>query len=462
MKAWLILWGLLLRRPVISVLLGAVYLTTALLLEVAEPGKRGALVALMSAFVAGCLTAVLSERIRRHSLAAGSLGIPGHARFMHQTQALFLILFVAAPGLVACALGMSPLMTGAVLLVGTAVGIALSVYGLWWLMLVPALGRFDTHTDWLSLPIIQAAGVAASGWFIWHWFDLPERSERIGQAGPVRLADSRHERAMRNSGPMERGESAPDLLDSRAIDGLIPAAASDIETERALSASLAMGLGYSLRTDWRLTAYGAAAGVAALAGWHVFRGGQSEVTSYVTASAVCCVCLIARLQSILQRWMRTSTEQAILRIAPLWPDPTRVKRAILHSTFVVQRGAVTGWAAITLAGWTLNLVPDAYVFRAALALAGTSLAFSGSLWATLARRQVREWHAATVAIVMMVGSGALIAAFRSRSFAPHLALGLSLMVAAPAAALAWYLLAPARVPISVDSRALPSQPTGDR
>jgi hypothetical protein len=456
MKAWLTLWGLLLRRPIISILLAAVYLATALLVAVAEPGKRGALVVLMSAFVAGCLTAVLSERIRRHSLAAGSLGIPGHARLMQQTQALFLVLFVAAPGLLACALGTSPLTTGAVLLVGTAVGIALSVYGFWWLMLVPALGRFDTRTDWLSLPITQAAGVAASGWLIWHWFELPERSERIGQAGPVRLADSRHERARRKSGPMARGEPVPDPFDSSAIGGLIPAAAADVEPERALPAALAMGLGYSLRTDWRLTAYGAGAGVAALAGWHVLRGGQSDVTSYVTVSAVCCVCLVARLQSILQRWMRTSAEQAILRIAPLWPDPSRVKRAILQSTFVVQRGPLAGWAAITLVGWTLDLVPDAYVFRAALALAGTSLAFSGSMWATLARRQVREWHAATVAIVVLVASGALVAALGSRSFGLHMALGLSLMVAAPAAALVWYLLAPARVPLSVDPRALPS------
>ncbi len=450
MKTWLTLWGLLLRRPIVALLLGAVYLTTALLLEVTAPDRRGELVAVMSAFVAGGLTAVLSERIGRHSLAAGSLGIPGHVRLMRQTQALFLILFVAAPGLFACELGMPPLTTAAALLVGTAVGIALSVYGLWWIMLVPALGRFDTHTDWLSLPITQAAGVAASGWFIWRWFDLPQRLERTGQAGPLQLADARHERTLRHSEPTRRGESVP--------EGLISTAVPAIEAESALPAALAMGLGYSLRTDWRLTAYGAAAGVAALAGWHVLRGQQPDVMAYVTVSAICCVSVIARLQSILQRWMRTSTEQAILRIAPLWPAPSPVKRAILQSTLVVQRGAMTGWIAITLSGWALNLVTAADVFRAALALAGTSLAFSGSMWATLARRQVREWNAATVIIVVTVSSGALVSAFGPRSIALHLALGLSLMVTAPAAALAWYLLAPSRVPLSVDPRAL--QPSG--
>lgn len=454
MKAWLTLWGLLLRRPVVSVLLGIVYLTTVLLIAVAEPGKRGTLVALMSAFVAGGLTAVLSERIRRHSLAAGALGIPGHTRLMHQTQVLFLILFVAAPGVVACALGLSPLMTAATLLLGPAVGIALAVYGLWWIMLVPALARFDTHTEWLSLPITQAAVAAVSSGFIWRWFELPERSERIGRRGPPRLADSRHEQAMSHSRPLRRSESAPDLLDPPAW---IFAGVSDIEAGSTIPEALALGLGYSIRTDWRLTAWGAAAGVAALAGWHVFRGGQSGITSYLGVCAVCCVSLVARLQNILQRWIRTSAEQAILRITPLWPDPLRVKRAILQSTFVVQRGPVAAWAAISLVGWSFDLVSGAYVFPAAVALAGTSLAFSGAMWATLARRQVREWHASTVAIVIAVGSGALLAAFASPFLTPHRVLGFSLMLAAPAAALAWYLLAPSRVPLSVDPRALTSQ-----
>lgn len=457
MKTWLTLWGLLLRRPVVSVLLGIVYLTTILLIAVAEPGKRGPLVALMSAFVAGGLTAVLTERIRRHSLAAGSLGIPGHSQLMRQTQALFLILFVAVPGLIACALGLSALTAAATLLLGPAVGIALSVYGLWWLMLVPALARFDTHTEWLRLPITQAAVVAASGWLIWRWFELPERSERIGQAGPLRLADSRHERAMSRSRPIERGEPAPDPFDSQAFDALMSAGASDMEAERTLPQALALGLGYSIRTDWRFAACGAAAGMAALAGWHVFRGGESDITSYIGVCAICCVSLVVRLQSILQRWMRTSTEQAILRIAPLWPDPLHVKRAILLSTFVVQRGAFAAWATITLVGWALGFVPGAYVLRAAVALAGTSLAFSGSMWATLARRQVREWHVSTVIIVITVGAGGLLAIFGAPFFTLHAALGLSLMLAAPAAALAWYLLAPSRVPISVDPRALTSQ-----
>lgn len=459
LKAWLTLWGLLLRRPVISILLGMVYLTTVLLIVVAAPGKRGALVALMSAFVAGGLSAVLSERIRRHCLAAGSLGIPGHSQLMHRTQGLFLILFVAAPGVVACALGLSPLTTAVTLLLGPAVGIALSVYGLWWIMLVPALGRFDTHTEWVSLPITQAAGAAASLWFIWRWFELPGRSERIGQEGPVRLGDSRHERAIRHSGPVQGSNIAVDLFDPHAHDAALPPIDPNIEAERTLPAAFATGLGYSVRTNWRFTAYGTAAGMTALIGWHVLRGGQAEITSYVMICMVCGVSLVARLQSILQRWMRTSTEQAILRIAPLWPDPAQVKRAMLGSTLLVQRGALAAWAAITLCGWALDLVSNTWVFRAALALAGTSLAFSGSLWATLARRQVREWHASTVAIGITVGSGALIAAFGAPLLSLHVALGLALMLAAPAAALAWYLLAPARIPISVDPRALSSRPT---
>jgi len=209
-----------------------------------------------------------------------------------------------------------------------------------------------------------------------------------------------------------------------------------------------------VQSDWRRTAYGAATGIGVLVGWSVFRGRQSDVMAYFVVSSVCCISLLTRLQSIMHRWMRTSTEQAILRITPLWPNAPRVKQALLQSTFAVQRGALTAWAAITLVGWSISLVPVTYIVYTAVAIVGVSLAFSGSMWATLAHRQVREWHLSTIAIVLTVGSGAVITAFGAPFAAHHVALGLFVMLTAPAAALAWYLLAPLRVPISVDPHAL--------
>jgi hypothetical protein len=451
-KTWLVMWHLLLRRPLVFIFLAILYLATAVLFLMIASDQRVAAIGALGAFAAGGLTALLTERVARYCTAAGSLGIPGHARTLRNAQALFLILFIAIPGAGAWAGGAPLLPTAAVLLGATAAGIVLSTYRLWWLMLVPTLARSASLWHWLNLPVTQAATVAASAWLIGSWLQLPRRRERVGEALPLRLSDSRHERAVGQPPPAISADAPPEPQ-RQANQPHESHPPPEVIGSRAIRLALAMALGYSVHTNWRQVLYGATAGLIALGVWHLLRGASEDSVSYTTVCAVCCFTVVARLQSMLSRWERTSVEQAILRITPLWPRDSAVKRAVLQSTFHAQLGTLAAWALLSAAAWLLDLISGAWVFTAAAALAGTCLAFSASLWATLARRQIREWHLFTILAVIIAGIGAVITAFRPARPA-HLALGIAIMLVPPAAAVLWYLLAPLRVPVSVDARAL--------
>lgn len=451
-----VFWRLLFYRPLILVLLVLVYAVAALLLVTVDSNKSGMAVAVMAAFAAAGLSAVLTERIKRYSLQAGVLGLPDHTRMMQRVQGWFLVIFVGFPAAVAALLGAQPLMAIAALSVASGVGILLAAYGGVWIILVLVLGRVLPLAKWASEPIIQALAAAGSVYLIWRWFDLPAKGERAGAVALSRLADARHEkpgRVMRKHGSLSQGKPA-DAIASALPN---PRVARDPGANKRVADLLALGLGYSVGTNWRGALYGIGIAVAALAGWQLLHRSAPNPVGYTCVTAVCCFGIVGNLQRVLRRWMWTTAEQAVLWLTPGWPRSPLVKRALIFSTLSVQRGSILVWASASGVAVVLGWI-DAHAFCvSALAILATSLAFTGAAWAVLAQRRIRESNPATILSVLMVGVGAVVILSSSRGVGNGLAIGVLMMTTPPVLALAWYLLAPLRFPLTVDPRALKSQ-----
>jgi hypothetical protein len=453
MRALLVLWRLLFYRPLILVMLLLVYAAAALLLFAMDSSRGGLAIAGLAAFAAAALAALLTDRMTMHSLQASAIGLPDHSRVMRRVQACFLVLFAAIPAAVACALGARPLPAIAALAAAAAAGIVIRTYRAGgWLLLVPVLGRVLPLADWAALPAVQALAAVVGAYVIWRWFDLPARMERAAALAGSRLADARHERSDRFSEPKE---SAPDKESASSPSDESPPGPSstDIEAGRRLARVLALALGYSVRIEWRGVLYGAGIAIAVLAASQALHTPKPAVLPYLIVTASCCLALLGRLQIVLQRWMQTATEQALLGLTPRWPEARSIKRAVLASTLLIQRGSIAVWAASSAVAVLLGWIDSKVLIAGLLGILGTSLAFSGSFWAALARRRIREWHFSTIASVLVVGAGALTIFFGSPALGP-LAIGAGLMTAPPALALAWYAFAPLRIPLNVDPRAL--------
>ncbi|MGH8319229.1 MAG: hypothetical protein ACREUL_14840 [Steroidobacteraceae bacterium] len=449
----LVLWRLLFYRPLILVLLLLVYSAAALLLFTVDSPHRGVAIAVIAAFATAGLSAVLTERITRHSLQASAIGLPDHSRVMRRVQSSFLALFVATPAALAWLLGARPLAALAALAASTAAGIVLATYGAVWLFLVPLLGRVLPLESWVELPSVQALAAAASAYLIWRWFDLPSNLEQRCAASPAPLADARHERADRSRRPDESARRDKPAA-SASNDALIDSLSTELEAGRQLAAVLALGFGYSVAIGWRGVLYGTGVAIAALAAWQVLHGWRPAVLAYGLVTAICCFALVARLQTVLLRWMRTTTEQALLRLTPRWPEPRSIKRAVLASTLMVQRGSIAVWAASSATTALLGWINRTELVDGVIALLGTSCAFSGAAWAVLAQPRIREWHLSRIVLVLVVAAGVVTILFGGPVLSHRLAAGISMMVVPPALALVWYALAPLRLPLNVDPRAL--------
>jgi len=449
-----ILGRLLFYRPLIAVLLMLVYLVTALLLATIEPDKRGIIIGIMGGFQAGGLAALLTERIRRFSFTAGQLGLPDHARIMRLAQAWFLVLLMMSPAIVATLLGMQPLRAVAILGMATAAGIVLATYGGWWLILVPLIGRSMPLSDWLALPAVQAVAVAASAWVIWRWFRLPRSAERTGGISPSLLADAAHERASLSEDPAGLLSAAAQSGQTPNSSAAAPRLQINLETGRSLPSVLALGFGYSVAIAWRAVLYGIGVAALVLLAWHASHGRRPEALGYIIVTAACCLALVGRMQGVLQRLTRTSMEQSLLRLSPQWPEARQIKQAIVQTTFLVQRGSIAVWAVTSIFAALLGWMDKRYLIAGGVAVAGTSFAFSGALFAVLARRRIREWHLSTIAEVILVSAGALAVVFVGSLPNLHALYGVVLMVVPPALALCWYAMAPLRLPLDVDPRAV--------
>lgn len=123
----------------------------------------------------------------------------------------------------------------------------------------------------------------------------------------------------------------------------------------------------------------------------------------------------------------------------------------------MQRGSILVWASASGVGVVLGCLDAHALCVSALAIMATSLAFTGAAWAMLAQRRIRESNPATNLSVLMVGVGAVVILSSSRGVGDGLAIGVLMMTTPPVLALAWYLLAPLRFPLTVDPRVLKSQ-----
>jgi hypothetical protein len=436
-----LLLRLMFHRPLVIVLLVIVYLTGAFLVFVVDSDKRAVVIATIGAFATVGLSSVLTERIARFSLVAGSLGLPGHAFHMRQVQCWFLALFVAVPAAAAALMGMAPLTAAALFSAATAAGVVLSTYGAIWIVVVPIVARIRSVESWIQSPVVQTLAIAASGWLFWRWFALAARAERAGGFMPALLADADHERPE----PQAENKQQAQFNEAAGLDG-----------RRMPATLLAAGLGYPAGTSWRGVLYGSLTAVVMLFAWRLYRGPRPDIAGYAIVTAACCLALVGRLQAILHRWMRTPIEQSLLRLAPRWPEERAIKRAVLKTLLMVQRGGAAAWTAISVVALTVGWIGTSDLLIGGLGVLGTSLAFTGSVLATLARRRVREMNLSTVALVLTVAIGTTLVLFGDPMGSSHVAIGLVMMAAPPLLALAWYLGAPLRLPLNVDARALKS------
>jgi hypothetical protein len=445
-----VLVRLLFYRPLILVLLLLVYLVGVLVFLGVEPDKRGVVIAAFAGFVTVGLAAVLTERIARHSLQAGTLGLPDHARIMRVVQGWFLALFVAVPAFTASGFGAPPLTAGAVLMASAALGIFLATYGGFWLVALPLLGKVVPLGAWLMLPSVQALITGLSAWLIWRWFELPMQRERMGALQPMLLADAMHEHV---KPPVDGAAHEPFETQSEAATAIETPGGSMLSVP-GRAAALALGFGYSVKTVWRGVWRGIAMAIAVLFAWHLMYGSKSAAMGYWIVTGVCSVALVGRLQGVLNRWMNTSTEQCLLQLAPRWPDARAIKRAVILTTFLIQLGGIAVWAASTAVAVFLGWIGRSELITGGVAIIAISLAASGAWWAVLAHRRVREWHISTVVLVLTVVAGAAMIIFGAPLSDLHWAEGLALMVVPPTLALAWYWITPLRFPLDVDPRAL--------
>jgi hypothetical protein len=439
-KTLLLLWRVLFYRPLIVVMLLLVYSVGALLLVMVDSPKKGLAVAIIAAFAATGLSALLTERISRYSFQASAIGLPDHAR-------------AAAPAALGCMFGANPLAALAALATATAAGVAIAAYGAAWLVLAPLLGKVLPLGVWAELTPVQALATGVSGYLIWRWLDLPQKMERAGALANAQLADATHEQLQRTR--PSKDSSIDDEHSALAPDDLrFGAVAADLDSGRRLAAVLAVGFGYSLRITRRALLYGAGISITVLAAWSVLHGSQPTAMAYVFVTVACCFGVVSRLQRLLQRWMRTSTEQALLQLGPRWPEARRIKRAVIETTILVQRGSIAVWVVSSAAAELLGWIGSAELLSGGVAVLGTSLAFSGAAWAVLAHRRIREWHLTTIAIVLTVCAGAATLLFGAPITTRSWMVSVAMMFIPPALALAAYFLMPLRFPLNVDARAL--------
>lgn len=444
---------LLFHRPLVVALLALVYLVGAFLLLVLEAKKSGMAVAMFAGVGAAGSAAILTERIAKYSCEAGRLGLPNHARIMRRVQAWFLALFVAVPIVVAVALAAAPLAAAAALMAAAAVGIVLGTYGGVWLFGLLLLAKFTPLVDWIALAPMHGLIIAFSAALIWRWFALPLQQEGIGAIQPMLLSDALHEVA-----PLGTEQDATAIADTCSarpdpIDAFVVAEIARVRSWRTIPASLALGLGYSERTAWKSVARAVAAALAILFVWHHMHGSKPAALAYWCMTGICCFALVGRLQALLQAWMQTSVEQGLLRLAPGWPAARAIKCGVVLSTLFIQAGSIASWAAITISAMLPGWIKASDALIAGTAMYAVSLGFTGSAWALLSHRRVREWHFSTIALVLLVGAGA-VTSLLGQANSCQLLLGWALMLAPPIAALTWYWIAPLRFPLDVDPRAL--------
>jgi hypothetical protein len=444
-RALLILLRMLFHRPLIFVMLLLVYSLGLLLVHISDAPNRGLGLLVLCAFAAGGLAAVLSERIGRFSVMAGAIGLPDHTRVMRQVQRLFLLVFVAIPLITTISLGTPWLPGAATMVAATGLGALLGGSSAFWVILLPLAGRVPAIQTAITLPAVQVLIVLGGAWVVWRWFWLPERAAQAGGFMPAMLADAVHERVME-----VEGASAPPGMGQP----LRPATAvhAALESGRQLSQVLAGALGYSVHLAWRAVWIGIGLAVTVLGAWHFFHGRQPRGLAYAFVTGLCCLTIATRAQTVLRRWTSTSGEQSALCLAPGWPSPTRIKRAMLETLFSVQRGSVVVWAVSASLMMLLEDESGAWQLAGALAIFGTSLTVTGVTCAVLARRQIRAWHLSTLILFLVTVAGGLLALFGDSIRA--VACGLAMMVAPNLFAVVSYLRAPLRVPVDVDPQVL--------
>jgi hypothetical protein len=457
MRTVRLLWRVLFYRPLILVLLILVYAVGTLLAFMVGLDKSGPVSAMTAALAAGGLAAVMTRRLTRFSRDAGMIGLPEHARLLRRAQIAFLVIFAATPAIVSMFLGASLLGAVAVISAATGFGILVAMYpSIWILLIFFGNEQIVPLSKWARYPIVQALAVAASALLLWWWFDLPAKAETVGGGADARYSDARHERRNRSA-------RVQDLIRQEGPSGEVTAVPlqrvneENLPVARDISKILALGLGYSIKPNWRNVLYGIGAAVAALAIWKLLHRQTSNPLAYTCVTAVSCFSVMGALQRILRRWKSTEHEQSLLRLTPMWPQSRRIKQAYIETTLIVQCGTMVAWASASVLGLALGLIDGRNIYLGFVAMLATSSAFTASAWTLLAQRRIYEINLPTIIFVVMVGVGTAMVLSSPHGVNDGSLLGIFLIAAPPAAALTWYSLSPLRFPVNVDPRALSSK-----
>lgn len=454
-----VLAAVFLRRPAIPCVLLLFYVFAALCLSMAPP-IRGLLFAVIAAIPAAGLLAIASERMVQCATSAGELGIPHHAGSLRTAQVVLLGLVAVIPAAIAVSFGGPWLRCAALLFGGAAVGTLLIGGGLAIVCLIVAgwcmNTMFGPPEHWLAWPAVAYVALIGSFVGFYRWLRLLARIQQRAPTLQKAHSDAAHEEsaiaAAANADEMRIAESESQQYRyiSEAVGGL---------TDGRLSpAALGVGLGFWSGTSWRAVAIGVGIGLLAVvaAQQHVLL--RQPHTIYALTCAVAAFLSMIRVTIITQGWRRTSVEQELLKLTPLWPSAPMLKTVFLKSMCRTQLGPVTGWVAISTILVVLGCVDFREVAYGGLYVMAGFLLGCSYLWVALAGREVKEWQFSSIVAAVLAVSGVVTVRFVEPLDIYHRALGAAAIFAPPALSFALFYLRPLQFPARPRSPAISGFP----
>ena len=453
-RVWRIFRLLVFTRPLVLGMLCLIYALGASLafLPSNAPEHLWLIVAVTCTIPTVGIFALATERISMISVSAGELKIPRHATYVGFAQIAVSAVFIGGPLLMsrvqslkdglafvawivaAAGLG-TTLVAGRLVVVGVVIAFA-------------ALGSQNVLGEVLANAYVQGVLFLGALYLLYGWYRLPFRIEaRAGLPGG-RLADATHETT--DAALAETFAIDPAHLDryEQALNASVMRATKGIAAGPS-AASLALGLGFELKTITKPFVKAVGIGAVVVFIWHFVHGERPEVFSYWLVTGVATVALVSGTSLIYQRWKVTAAEQSLLTLSPGWPSERTVKRLFVACVGGAQFSWWCGWGAISALALLLRSISfEQLATGAAVALAG-SAGSAASLWILLSRRSLKQWHVTTILVALSATSGAIVFALRPPESKSAIAVALALILIPAVTGLATFMIRPLQFPVAV-------------
>jgi hypothetical protein len=443
-----VLVAILIRRPAIPCVLSLFYVFGALFIFTMAPATRGLFFAVVAAIPAAGLLAIASERLVPYAASAGELGVPRHAATLRTVQVVLLLLVAGAPWAVAVTYDGPWLRVAALLLGAAALGTLLVGGGLVVGSLILAAwcinATFGPPEYWLAWPAVPYVALIGSFVAFYRWLRFLARVELAAPTLQTAYSDAAHEESeIAAVGNADRVRIAEAELQQ---DTYISDAVGWLTDGRLSPAGLGVGLGFWSGTSWRTVAIGIGIGLLAVLAARQHYLLRQPHTIYALTCVVTAFLSLSRVSAIAQRWKRTSVEQELLQLTPLWPSALMLKSVFLKSMCRVQLGPVTGWIVISTTLVVLGCVDFREVAYGGLYVTAAFLVACSYLWVALASREVKEWQVSSIVAALLAISGVVTVQFGDPLEIYYRALGVAAILVPPVLSFAIFQFRPLQFP----------------